>query len=153
MLHLVPLLPHAVGPLSLFSLARSCVSPSLTATLQLAERAELFWDDGTAEPEWFVDRGSAGGAMGGRPWHQSTGMAAAQLGGVFAFIFVFVYGPACLMGDSLATAAPRWSHGFPGEPEERLAQQGIDGFQGSAVGTGLNVQTKAAAGEAEEDEE
>jgi hypothetical protein len=121
--------------------------------LQLAERAELFWDDGTAEPEWFVDRGSAGGAMGGRPWHQSTGMAAAQLGGVFAFIFVFVYGPACLMGDSLATAAPRWSHGFPGEPEERLAQQGIDGFQGSAVGTGLNVQTKAAAGEAEEDEE
>ena len=83
---------------------------------------------------------------------QSTGEAASALFGVFAFIAVFVYGPAYLIGDSLKPAAPRWAHGFPGELEERLAQQGIDGFQGSAVGSALNVQTASGASAEEEEE-
>ena len=72
---------------------------------QLAERAEYFWDDGTAEPEWFVDRGSSGGFAGGRPWAQSTASAAAQLAGVFLGIAVFIGGPAYIIGDSLKPAA------------------------------------------------
>jgi len=110
----------------------------------------LFWDDGTAEPEWFVDRGSAGGMAGGSPWMQSTGAAAAQLLGVFGFIAVFVGGTAYLIGDSLKPAAPRWAHGFPYEREQRLAIQGIDGFQGHASNAGLNAQTMPDADEDEE---
>ena len=91
-------------------------SPHLVAhppLSQLAERAELWWDDGTAEPEWFVDRGSAGGADGGRPWSLSTGAALAQLAGALTFIGVFIGGTGYLLGDSLRPAAPRWEHGYP----------------------------------------
>ncbi|KOO20862.1 hypothetical protein Ctob_000116 [Chrysochromulina tobinii] len=81
----------------------------------LAERAELWWDDGTAEPEWFVDRGSAGGADGGRPWSLSTGAALAQLAGALTFIGVFIGGTGYLLGDTLRPAAPRWEHGYPSD--------------------------------------
>ena len=87
---------------------------------QLAERAELWWDDGTAEPEWFVDRGSAGGANGGRSWAMSNGGAAAQLFGMLGFIAVFVGGTAYLIGDSTRPAAPRWDHGYPQDMREQF---------------------------------
>lgn len=80
---------------------------------QLAERAELWWDDGTAEPEWFVDRGSPGGANGGRSWALSSGAAVAQLGGMLAFIGVVVGGGGYLLGENLRPAAKRWEHGYP----------------------------------------
>jgi len=79
----------------------------------LPERAELWWDDGTAEPEWFVDRGSAGGADGGRGWALSNGAATAQLAGALAFIGIFIGGTGYLLGDALRPAAPRWEYGYP----------------------------------------
>ena len=71
----------------------------------------MWWDDGAAEPEWFVDRGSAGGAAGGRPWSQSTGQAVAQLGGMFAIlgtVFTLCYA----LDDTLRTPAPSWAHSY-----------------------------------------
>lgn len=124
--------------------------PFFSLPPQLAERAEYFWDDGTAEPEWFVDRGSSGGFAGGRPWAQSTASAAAQLAGVFLGIAVFIGGPAYIIGDSLKPAAPRWAYGLPYEREQRLAMMGIDGYQGSAANAGLNPQTMPDAEEEEE---
>lgn len=69
----------------------------------LPERLELWWDDGTAHPEWFVDH----------EWPVSTATAAAQAGGALLFIFTFVGGGAWLLGDGLRPAAKRWDHGFP----------------------------------------
>ena len=89
---------------------------------QLAERAELWWDDGTAEPEWFVDRGSPGGADGGRPWSLPVGDALGQLTGVLAFIGIFVGGAAYLLGDKMRPAANRWDHGYP---QDMRAQFGL----------------------------
>ena len=88
----------------------------------MAERAELWWDDGTAEPEWFVDRGSAGGANGGRPWALSNSHAASQLASMFLGIAVFVGGGAYLLGDAAKPAAPRWKYGFP---QDMRAQFGL----------------------------
>ena len=88
----------------------------------MAERAELWWDDGTAEPEWFVDRGSAGGVSGGRPWVTSTNSAVAQLAGVLLSIFTIVGGGAYLLGDALRPAARRHDHGFP---QDMHAQFGL----------------------------
>ena len=105
-----PLAPRALMSLSTFFLtpmrARVC------ALLQIAERAELWWDDGTAEPEWFVDRGSAGGADGGRSWAQSTPAAVAQLLGMFGLLGC-VMGVAYAIDDRFRTPAPRWIHGHP----------------------------------------
>jgi len=42
----------------------------------LPERHELWWDDGTAEPEWFVDRS----------WPVSTSTAAIQLFGALTLV-------------------------------------------------------------------
>jgi hypothetical protein len=72
----------------------------------------MWWDDGTAEPEWFVDRGSAGGSDGGRPWTQSNGAACAQLAGMFG-VLGCVMGAAMLLGERLRPAAPSWVHGYP----------------------------------------
>lgn len=80
---------------------------------QLAERAELWWDDGTAEPEWFVDRGSSGGADGGRPWAVSNEEAVMQLSGFLLFLGTFIGGAAYLMGEALRPAAKRWEYGYP----------------------------------------
>jgi len=88
----------------------------------MAERAEWWWDDGTAEPEWFVDRGSSGGVNGGRPWVTPTNEAAATLVGVLLSIGVFVGGGAYLLGDALRPAARRHEHGFP---QDMRAQFGL----------------------------
>jgi len=79
----------------------------------LAERAELWWDDGTAEPEWFVDRGSSGGSNGGRPWAVSNDAAVGQLFGMLFFIATVVGGSSYLLGDGLRPAAKRCEHGYP----------------------------------------
>jgi len=79
----------------------------------LAERAELWWDDGTAEPEWFVDRGSAGGANGGSPWVISDAGAVSQLFGAIGFSLVFFGTGAVILGDRYRPAAKRWEHGYP----------------------------------------
>jgi len=105
-------------------------------SLLLPERAELWWDDGTAEPEWFVDRGSAGGSNGGRPWALSNQGALAQLLGMFTFLGVVVGGSAYALGDGLCPAAKRWDHGFPD-----------DGHLKAQFGH------KSAEGEEEEEEE
>lgn len=72
----------------------------------------MWWDDGTAEPEWFVDRGSPGGIDGGRPWAVSNGMAVAQLMGMFGCLAA-VMGVCWLVDDKFAYVAPRATHGFP----------------------------------------
>jgi len=104
----------------------------------IAERAEMWWDDGTAEPEWFVDRGSAGGADGGRPWAQSTKEAAMQLGVMFGFLGC-VMGGAMLVGDKLrwkfAGPGP-WVHSYPVDMHkqfglERLPKDGSPLMQGT----------------------
>ena len=56
----------------------------------LPERHELFWDDGTAAPEWYVDR----------DWHVTTGTAVARLTGVLGFLLIGVGGVAVWVGDS-----------------------------------------------------
>jgi len=68
------------------------------------ERWELWWDDGTAAPEWFVDR----------KWPVSTGTAFMECFGALAFVlgFGYIYGQ-YILGDSLRFAAPRWEHGIP----------------------------------------
>jgi hypothetical protein len=71
-----------------------------------------------------VDRGSAGGADGGRAWAVSTGGAVAQLGGALLFIATFIGGGAYLLGDAARPAAPRWDHGFADVASQR-AQQGL----------------------------
>ena len=102
----------------------------------LAERSELFWDDGTAEPEWFIDRGSAGGMNLGSPHILSNQRAAGELFGVLFGILIFVGGPAYLIGDKFKPAAPRADFGFP---QDMRPQFGLDGF--------------TAGEDAEEDEE
>eukprot|EP00308_Calcidiscus_leptoporus_P023865 CAMPEP_0119352192 /NCGR_PEP_ID=MMETSP1334-20130426/1508_1 /TAXON_ID=127549 /ORGANISM="Calcidiscus leptoporus, Strain RCC1130" /LENGTH=167 /DNA_ID=CAMNT_0007365183 /DNA_START=31 /DNA_END=534 /DNA_ORIENTATION=+ len=88
----------------------------------LPEKAHLWWDDGTAEPEWYVDR----------TWPVSDGRAVREL----ALMLTFLLGGggllATFIGDKLRPAAPRQEcmpydlrreHGFPdaaegGEEEE-----------------------------------
>lgn len=85
----------------------------------IAERAELWWDDGTAEPEWFVDRGSAGGADGGRPWVVSNAEAVGQLLGMFSIlggVMVVAYA----LNERLRPAAPKWVHGYPVDMHEQF---------------------------------
>ena len=73
------------------------------APQQLAERSELWWDDGTAVPEWFVDR----------KWPQGLGQAAMELGTVLLIVVGggLTYG--YMLNDKLRVAAPRWEHGIP----------------------------------------
>lgn len=89
----------------------------------LPERHELWWDDGCAEPEWFIDRGSAGGADGGRPWALPTSTAASHLAIAFGSIAFFFGGGAWLLNDNLRSAVPRHqlggaAHAFPPETLE-----------------------------------
>ena len=69
----------------------------------LPERSELWWDDGTAQPEWFVDRN----------WPVSTPTAALQL---FTVLFGILGGGLAygyMLGDNIRAAAPRWEHSIP----------------------------------------
>jgi len=92
----------------------------------IAERAEMWWDDGSAEPEWFVDRGSSGGADGGRPWAQSNLGAVAQLGGMFALL-TGVFGLAYVtFGDGkLRPAAPTWVHSYPVDMHKQFGMENL----------------------------
>ena len=74
-------------------------------SLQLPERHELWWDDGTAEPEWYVDRHVD------NPVSNQT--AVLQLLSMFTFLGVGVGGVAYMMGDRLNPAASRGEYGFP----------------------------------------
>lgn len=110
----------------------------------LPERAELWWDDGTAEPEWFVDRGSAGGANGGRGWAVSNSEAVGQLLTMFGTIAVFIGGGAYLLNNNLQVAANRWDHGLPENMRSQFGLEKRKGYVGTA---------NPAAGEDDEDED
>ena len=58
-----------------------------------------------------------------------------------------MYGPACLIDDSLKPAAPRWAHGFPGELEERLAKQGCKFTQAYAAAVCSPTRTSIMTGQ------
>ena len=58
----------------------------------LPERHELWWDDGTAEPEWYIDRTF--------PAPRSVPQMSAELGGMLAFLIFGVGGFAMLLGDN-----------------------------------------------------
>ena len=117
---------------------------------QLAERAELFWDDGTAEPEWFVDRGSPGGANGGRPWAVSNGEAVMQLGGMFGIlggVMLLCYA----IDDSFRPAAPSWIHGYPVDMHKQFGLSNLP-KDGSKAKNGVK-RVEQYGVEPEEDEE
>ena len=71
----------------------------------LPERHELWWDDGTAEPEWYIDRTF--------PAPRSVPQMSAELGGMLAFLIFGVGGFAMLLGDNnhkrAASRAAAWS--------------------------------------------
>ena len=78
---------------------------------QLPERHELWWDDGTAEPEWYVDRDF--------PRPITPAMASAQLVGMLSFLLFGVGGVAFVLGDDLhRRAAPRAEFGWPVDRED-----------------------------------
>jgi len=96
------------------SLALRKTTPfSLVPFSQLPERHELFWDDGTAEPEWYVDR----------TWPVSNGQAAKELLTVLFVLIFGVGGLAAAVGDSGRTAVPRSEYGWPIEKEEFRKQE------------------------------
>eukprot|EP00320_Phaeocystis_rex_P019447 CAMPEP_0119075362 /NCGR_PEP_ID=MMETSP1178-20130426/79598_1 /TAXON_ID=33656 /ORGANISM="unid sp, Strain CCMP2000" /LENGTH=171 /DNA_ID=CAMNT_0007057579 /DNA_START=9 /DNA_END=524 /DNA_ORIENTATION=+ len=77
----------------------------------LPERHELWWDDGTAEPEWYVDRD--------HPRPITPAAAAAELGGVLSFVLFGVGGFAYYMGDDMhKRAAPRAEFGWPTDRDD-----------------------------------
>ena len=77
----------------------------------LPERHELWWDDGTAEPEWYIDRDFA------RP--MSVPLMSAQLLGMFSLLFFGVGGLAVYLGeDNHKRAASRAEFGWPVDREE-----------------------------------
>jgi len=63
----------------------------------LPERYELWWDDGEAVPESYVDR----------TWPVSTSRAAAELASAFLFVGGGVLSLAYMVGDRLKPCAPR----------------------------------------------
>ena len=77
----------------------------------LPERHELWWDDGTAEPEWYIDRDF--------PRQMSVPLMSAQLLGMFSVLLVGVGGLAVLMGEEnhirAANRAAAWTK-WPSPP-------------------------------------
>lgn len=69
----------------------------------LPERYELWWDDGEAVPESYVDR----------KWPVSTSRAAAELASAFIFIGGGVFALSYMVGDSLKPCADRGVYGLP----------------------------------------
>jgi len=119
--------------------------------LQIAERAEMWWDDGAAEPEWLVDRGSPGGANGGRPWSQSTPEAAMQLMGMFGLLGG-VMGLCMLVDDKRPFVVParREVHGFPMDMHK---MQGTDNIPMEGKSASNQKRITQYGVEAEEDDE
>lgn len=74
---------------------------------QLPERHELWYDDGTAEPEFYYDR----------DWLQSNGTAALELLGMFSFIFGTVGVFAYVVDDGFRPVRARhWKWGTSARP-------------------------------------
>jgi len=102
----------------------------------MPERNELWWDDGTAEPEWFVDRN----------WPVSLSTAAMQLFGAFAVIFTVGFTYANLLAPR-QQVAPRWQH-LPFDMSREFG--GCEGKNGMRK---AELNKLRAKGELEEDEE
>mgnify|MGYP003686202349 CR=1 FL=1 len=69
---------------------------------QLPERHELWYDDGTAEPEFYYDR----------DWLQSNGQAALELVGALGFIFGTVGAFAYYIDDGFRPVRVAWCVGI-----------------------------------------
>ena len=77
----------------------------------MPERHELWWDDGTAEPEWYVDRD--------HPRPIATADAAKETLGMLALVLGGVGGLAILAGADLhKRSASRADYGWPVDKEE-----------------------------------
>jgi len=88
----------------------------------LPEKAHLWWDDGTAVPEWYVDR----------TWPVSNGRAVSEL--ALALLVILGGGGlvANVIGENLRPVAPRQEcmpfdlrreHGFPDADEEEEEEE------------------------------
>uniref|UniRef100_A0A7S1HQX1 Uncharacterized protein n=1 Tax=Phaeocystis cordata TaxID=118079 RepID=A0A7S1HQX1_9EUKA len=101
----------------------------------LPERHELWWDDGTAEPEWYVDRFG--------PAHTENSRCVIELLSMFTLVLGGVGGLAVLSGADLhKRAAPRVEHGWPVDLEEYRKQE---------CGRGLAPEALEGIGEEEEE--
>ena len=110
-------------------------TPPPKCLLQLPERHELWWDDGTAEPEWYVDRFG--------PAHTENSRCVIELLSMFTLVLGGVGGLAVLSGADLhKRAAPRVEHGWPVDLEEYRKQE---------CGRGLAPEALEGIGEEEEE--
>jgi len=104
----------------------------------LPERHELWWDDGTAEPEWFVDR----------TWPVSNAAAVIQCLGGLAIVIGTASLWAVMLGDNLKQASPRWEH----MPFDLSQEFGVK-KQYPTLGTAAAYKEFNTKGDDEEDEE